>query len=179
LSVLLIEPDDTNGPAVVRLLVSEGDDVGVIVGDGATGDRWKAIGAYVAAGAADDPDLIERASQHARSIVLFDATLDVLNAAIEGTRLAQRSPARIIYCATGGVQGVDQALKASGLEYVLLAVPIARVGFRRRTKQAVDPTVVAEAVSAADDISGEVRLEVDPVTSAGREALALDELRSD
>jgi hypothetical protein len=155
-SVLVVEPDEVNGPAVVARLVDDGDDVGVIVADPEAGERWRSLGAYVAVGSADDADLIERAGQHARSIVLFDASPAVLKAAAEGARMASASPARIVYLSTSQTRS-DDALEESGLEYVLLVVPIKRVGVRRR-RSSVAAERVAEAVSAADDLAGEVKL---------------------
>jgi hypothetical protein len=158
-SVLVVAPDATNGPAVVEQLVGEGDEVGVIVGQAGAGDRWRSLGAHVAVGPSDDPDLIERAAQHARSIVLFDAPASVVEAVVEGARMASASPARIVYCSTAPGD-VEEMLRASGLEYVILSIPMQRAGLRRRG-QTVSPSVVAEAVSAADDLSGDVHLALD------------------
>jgi hypothetical protein len=156
-SILVVEPDETNGLAVVDLLVKEGDEVGVIVGEAARADGWKSLGAHVAVGPADDPDLIERAAQHARSIVVFDAPVAVVEAVVEGARMASASPARIVYCSSTGGDGVD-LLMTSGLEYVILSIPVERAGLRRRPRQSVEPGIVAEAVNAADDLTGELRL---------------------
>jgi hypothetical protein len=168
-----VDPDEVNGPAIVRLLVSEGDDVGVIVGAPGSKEKWRALGAYVAVGSSDDPDLIERAAQHARSIVLVDALPEIVEAAIEGARLAGEPHARIIYCSTGSPSGIRDVLQASGLEYVLLHLPVVRKGIRRRPTPQVEAEVVAEAVNAADDVAGEAYIEVDPATPEGRKALAL------
>jgi hypothetical protein len=172
-SILVVEPDETNGPAIVELLVAEGDEVGVIVADAAAGDRWKSLGAHVAVGEAEDPDLIERAAQHARSIVLFDAAAAVVGAVIEGARMASVSPARIVYCSTAPGE-IEPILRTSGLEYVILSIPIERAGLRRRPRQALNARLVAKAVSAADDLAGNVRLIVDLQTAQGVAALGLD-----
>jgi CheY-like chemotaxis protein len=171
-SVLVVEPDDTNGSAVVRLLISEGDDVGVIVADPGAREKWKAMGAHVAVGLADDPDLIERAAQHARSIVLFDAPQDVVDAVIEGARMASSSPARILYCATAE-RHVRSGLEESKLEFVIIAIPWESVGLRRRKRQTVEPRAVAEAVSAADDLAEERRLVLDLNTVEARDLLGI------
>jgi hypothetical protein len=159
-SVLVIDPDETNGLSVVELLVSEGDEVGVIVADPSDAGAWKKTGAQVAIGSSADPDLIERAAQHARSIILFDARPDTVETVIEGARLVGPVPARVVYCSTG-IHDVRAELESSGLEFVLLTIPVERVGLRRRRRQAVNPDSVASAVNAADDLAGELRLRID------------------
>ena len=171
MSVLLIEPDDTNGTAIVRRLVSEGDEVGVIVADAAARERWRSLGAYVAVGPGDDADLVERAAQHARSVVLFDAGEDTVAAVVAGVRMA--GTPRLVYCSTG-IGEMTAVLDASGLEYVVLTIPTRTTGLRRRAHQAISPERVADAVSAADDLGGEVRLTADLATKSGVAALRLE-----
>jgi hypothetical protein len=173
-SVLVVEPDETNGAAVVDRLLREGDVVGVIVGDDAARDKWRSLGAHVAVGPADDADLIERAGQHARSIVLFDALPNVLNAAIEGARMASSSPARIVFCSTAA-SDVEGMLLTSGLEYVILSIPIERTGLRRRPRQTIEPEAVAEAVNAADDLGDEIKLSLDLADEDALGTLKLDQ----
>ena len=170
MSVLMVAPDDVNGPAVVNLLVSEGDDVGAIVPDATMGERWKAMGAYVAVGSPDDADLIERAAQHARTIVLFNPVESIVRAAIQGARLASSSPARIVLCGQGGETSIG-TLEGSGLEYVVLQIPVKRRGLRRSPPP--EPERVAEAVNAADDLAGELRLVLDLTRDEAWNALGL------
>jgi hypothetical protein len=172
-SVLVIEPDAVNGRAVVERLIAEGDDVGVLVGDSMRAQEWRALGAHVAAGSVDDADLIERAAQQARSIVLFDAPQETVSAVVQAARLVGRPLPRIIYCTTRRDSRARELLGSSGLDYVSIIVPVARRGLRRRKKQEVEPESVGEAVSAADDIAGEMKLEVDLQGREGRAALGL------
>lgn len=172
MSVLLVEPDEEVGPVVVGLLVSEGDEVGVIEPRASLREGWKALGAHVAGGSADDSDLVERAAQHARSIVLFDAPEEVVAATAEGARLVPGSEtARIIYVSRGGV--VPEGLRNSGLEHVVLVARKRRRFLSKRYDSEVSTEDVARAVSAADDLAGELRLVVDLAKPEGLARLGL------
>ncbi|MDQ4095623.1 MAG: NAD-binding protein [Actinomycetota bacterium] len=174
MSILLIGLDEERGPAIVRRLLDEGDVVGVIEDDARRSDVWRALGAHVAVGSGRDPDLVERAAQHARSIVVLargghDA--EVLAAVLQGARLAPGGAARIVYVTDESRPEENSILEASAFDYVVLRTG-GRRGFIRRGR-AVDPDDLAEAVSAADDLAGEPRLDVDLTDPAGRSALAL------
>lgn len=171
MNVLVIEPEGELGVVVVQRLVAEGDDVGVLIPE--ADDSWKELGAYVAVGGADDADLIERAAQHVRSIVLFDPDEADVTATIEGARMAGTPPARIIVCTEAGDPGTEAVLSESGLEYVELRLPVARRKLLGRARAGLDPHDVAAAVSAADDLAGDARMSIDLDTEEGRRRLGL------
>lgn len=156
MSILLIEPDQDLGAAIVRRLVEEGDEVRVLVGD-PTG--WKERGVYVAVGDPMDPDLVERACTNVRTIVFTftskSVPVSLLAAVVPAARTAGTD--RVIVCATGADERAKRWLENSNSSYVSLIT--GRRGFL--PKRAVEADLVAEAVSAADDLAGEPKLEVD------------------
>lgn len=175
MSVVLIGADEEWGPAVVERLLNEDDIVGVIEEELGRRDLWKGLGAHVALGSAADPDLVERAVQHARSIVVFEGdpqrSTEVLEAVFQGARLAPGETARILFVTSGPATTAGGALDASAFDYVVLRVP--RKGLLRRSSS-VAPADLAEAVSAADDMAGDPRLHVDLGSPEGWRALGLD-----
>lgn len=176
MSILLIAPDEERGPAVVKRLLDEGDVVGIIEDDPRRAAMWRRLGAHVAVGSGADADLVERAAQHARSIVVFGgrpAGEEELAGVLQGARLAPGGAARIIYVAADPSPRTRSTLRASAFDYVLLRSG-GRSGWIRRGA-VVSAGDLAEAVSAADDLAGEPRLEVDLTQPDGWRALALDE----
>jgi Trk K+ transport system NAD-binding subunit len=152
-SILLVEPPADPGHAVVERLLSQGDEVRVV--DRAGSESWKEVGAHVARGEGTDADLLERAGQHCRSIVLFDPDQEVMETALEAARAARIG--RVIVCCTRPISNVIASLRASGLEYVVLTLASGRM-LRRK----LEGSSIAAAIDAADDISGhDVRLELD------------------
>lgn len=85
--------------------------------------------------------------------------------------MASASPARIIYISTGESRAM-KTLESSGLDYVFLAIPVKRAGLRRTLRQVVAVERVAEAVSAADDLAGELRISLDLTDDEAWERLA-------
>lgn len=163
MSVLLIGAEGDVGESVVTRLVEQGDEVRVIEPDPGAAGGWRSLGAYVAAGSPDDADLVERAAQDVRTIVvLSDVELD---AVIRGARAARVG--RLVVCTASGER---HDLDASDVEYVVLIVPKARFG--RRT--AVSPAALAEAIDAADDLAGRPRMLVDLGDASGWARLGLD-----
>lgn len=165
MSILLIGLDEDRGPALVTKLVGEGDIVGVIDPQDDRGDRWRQLGAHVAKGQADDADLIERAAQHARSIVILESSqtepAPIVEAVVQGARLLPGEAPRVIYVGDNGA--VVETLGATGMDYVIL-----RAGNRRTLwPRASAPSAadLAEAVNAADDLAGAPRLELDLTTA--------------
>lgn len=173
MSVLLLGLDEVRGPALIRRLIDEGDVVGVVEEDRERGEKWRQQGAHVASGSSSDPDLIERAAQHARSIILFaqDAVAETSVAAVlEAGRLAPETPRIIVF----GVPSdpVLEMLRDSAFDYVVLRT--GRGGRRLLRKQPlVAPDDLADAVNAADDLGGNPRLDVDLTDPAGWSALGL------
>ena len=119
--------------------------------DGDVGDL-DVPGVHIARGTDLDADLVERAAQNVRTIVIFDPAS--LEPVIEGARAAQVE--RIVLCATPVTPDARELLRTSQLEYVVLEPP--RKGLFRK---GVSDEVLAEAIDAADDMSGKLRLELD------------------
>ena len=173
MSVLLLAPPEPEGASAVRLLVSEGDDVSVVAPPGEA-DSWRRLGAHVAGGDPSDADLVERVAQHARTIVVFDdgpqEATEVVAAVIRAGAYLREAP-RVVFHTRSSAEGPIGALRASALDYVILRVP------RRRrlggVKGAPAPDRVATAISAADDLPGNPRLDVDLARPEGWDALGL------
>ncbi|MDQ4142273.1 MAG: NAD-binding protein [Actinomycetota bacterium] len=176
MSLLLIGLDEERGPAVVGRLLQEGDIVGVIEEHHERAPIWRELGAHVALGSPSDPDLVERAAQHARSIVIFasDPTNApvVLDGVLEGARLTPGEAARVIYLSDDDDPAARATLDASAFDYVMLRV--GRRGRFVRRGSVVTVEDLAEAVSAADDLAGEPRLSIDLTSDEGWRALHLD-----
>ena len=144
-------------PAVARRLLQQGDEVRVVVVDAAEKPAWVAMGTHVAIGDPTDDDLIERAGQSARTLVLFDAHASDPATVTAATKAAAAADIeRLILCAPDLSAEVLALVEGSQASYVALTYG-RRLSFRGRAP--VD--VTAEAVDAADDMSGHPRLSVD------------------
>jgi uncharacterized protein YbjT (DUF2867 family) len=162
-SILLIGAEGDLGEAVVTRLVDQGDEVRVIEPDGRAAGRWRALGAHVAAGSPDDADLVERAAQNVRTVVVLnDHEAEPI---LRGARAARVG--RLVVC-TGARYRHD--LAAGDFEYVVLTVPRTRFGRR----PALSPGALAAAVDAADDLAGRPRMSVDLGDPSGWRRLGLD-----
>ena len=174
MSVVLIGADEVWGPAIVERLRDEDDIVGVIEEEPGRRDLWRDLGAHVALGSGTDPDLVERAVQHARSIVVFERPAgrgELLDGVFQGARLAPGETARILYVTSDEDAAVREALDASAFDYVVLRLPRRS---RWRRAPVLTPADLADAVNAADDLAGNPRLDVDVSSAEGRQALGLD-----
>ncbi len=158
MSVLLVDPPAGVGQATVRYLIDEGDEVRVLVGDRKETSVWKSLGAYVAAGDPTDQDLVERACQNVRTVVVFSAP-DA--AVVSGARTA--GVGRLISVTRRDIEPVDD------LEHVVLV--IGARGWWSRARCSDDD--VAAAISAADDLASIPNRPVYLSESEGREALRL------
>ena len=156
MSILLIDPDREIGASIAERLIGEGDEVRVLVTD-PTG--WKERGVYVAVGDPMDPDFVERACTNVRTIVFTftsrDIPVSLLAAVVPAARRAGTD--RVILCAPGPDRMAVGWLESAGTSFVMLGT--GRRGFLPR--KSVEPSEIAEAVSAADDLAGEPRLSVD------------------
>lgn len=144
-------------PAVAQRLIGQGDEVRVMVVDAAERASWVALGAHVAVGDPTDDDLIERAGQSARSLVLFDrhaSDRPTVAAALKAASAAEIE--RLILCAPEVSVEAQAVLEASGSSYVILSY-----GRRWSLKGRAPVELIAEAVDAADDLSGHPRLATD------------------
>ena len=166
MSILLIGSGGGLETAVSDRLIAQGDEVRAVATDPAL-ENLAERGVHIARGPDLDADLVERAAQNVRTIVLFDTDGEVTEAVIEGARAARVE--RIVVCAHPIPDGTRDALRGSGLEYVVLQ--LARKGLFRK---GVPDEKVAEAVDAADDMAGKLRLELDLNESDAWQTLKLE-----
>jgi TrkA-N domain len=178
MSVLVIG-DAPETETVVRFLIAEGDQVGVIEADRKQLQRWASIGAYAALGDAEDPDLVERCATQARTIVVFESPgpggpniTDVLRAVLHAGQMLPAAP-RLVMVSQNPSLTVQAQLNSAALDYIVLRTGLAR-GLLRRGPKAIPADKLAEAVNAADDLAGEPRLDLDLARRSGWEALRLE-----
>jgi nucleoside-diphosphate-sugar epimerase len=144
MSVLLVGLEGDLGRAVAARLVEQGDLVRAVTSEP---DAWPEH-VFVADARQEESDLIERAAQGVRSIVVTDRgpTEEVIAAAgVVGARLIVLVPSER--------SAVAQAVAASGVDHVILA--LRRSGLLRKRPSVEE---IAGAIDAADDMSGNPRL---------------------
>ena len=160
MSILLVGLDEDLVPPLIRRLIDQGDEVRVLETGDRVGDRWRSLGAHVASGSLWDADLIERAAQNVRTIVVGDRhdrePTELMDALVEGGVLASPDM-RVVVVGDVAPQALA-SLRASKLEYVILGSMRRRGLLGRRAR--VPPERLAEAVDAADDLAGGPRLEL-------------------
>jgi hypothetical protein len=156
-SVLLAGIEGRVGAAIVARLISQNDEVRVIEADASAAGEWGTLGAHVARGSSGDADLVERAAQNVRTLVVGPGAAgeETMRALVEGAELA--GVERIVLFGPRLRDEIVAIVRASELQRVLLATG-RRVPWGGRR---VDDAALAEAIDAADDLSGEVRLELD------------------
>ena len=161
MSILLIGLDQELMPGLIRRLIEQGDEVRVLDAAERLSDRWRSLGAHVASGPQWDADLIERAAQNVRTIVVGDQhdrePAELMEALVEGGVLA--SPDMRLVVVGDVAPKALASLRDSKLEYVILG-SVERRGLLGR-KVRVPPERLAEVVDAADDLAGDPRLELD------------------
>jgi hypothetical protein len=161
------------GEALIERLLDASDTVSVIEDDEALASTWTELGAHVARGPLTDADLIERAAQSARTVVVMERANDdlaaVVSAAIDGAAGA-RPGIRVVVCAARLDDEITGLVSRSGLEHVLL-----RTGGRRAwmLRDALDAKALATAIDASDDLAGSPRLDLDLRTRASWSKLRL------
>jgi hypothetical protein len=161
MSILLVALDEDLMPSLIGRLTEQGDEVRVIEADESAADCWRSLGAHVASGPQWDADLVERAAQNVRTIVVGDRhdrdPTELMEALVEGGALASPDMRFVV---VGQVRPPAlAALRDSELEYVILG-SVTRRGLLGR-RRGVPPERLAEAVDAADDLAGDPRLELD------------------
>jgi hypothetical protein len=171
MSVLLLHPPLETGTALIERLTAQGDEVRVIERDPQLADRWRTLGAFVAQGSADDPDLIERAAHSCRTMVMFemdDSAASAVATALAGVR--NTTIDRVVLIARGATAACLQLLRDENIDHVLMHATPQRPLLRWRR---ADVDLITEMVDAADDLSGHPRLELDLSDSGARRALGL------
>lgn len=167
MSVLLVGAAGDLPAVVADRLIAQGDEVRTIATDPAL-ENLGSLGVRIARGPYLDADLVERSAQNVRTIVLFDADDEVMEAVIEGAHAARVE--RVVLCSGAITEPGRRRLRGSGLDYVVLQVP--RKG---RFRKGVPDKAVAEAVDAADDMAGPLRLELDLNQSDAWQTLMLED----
>lgn len=170
MSILLVGLPSDLGTVLARRLIAQDDEVRVLstendgLGDPPDAPVHLASGRYL-----DDADLIERACQNVRTLVLGDkGSIDAaITEIITGASAA--GVERVVVCAPSPSTEVTAALKGATLEYVVLATGKKSL----LSKRAISLEAVAEAIDAADDIAGPVRLELDLTRAEGWDPLRL------
>jgi uncharacterized protein YbjT (DUF2867 family) len=171
MSVLLVGAVDGLGAALMRRLIAEGDEVRVIEADEKAAIRWRSLGAHVAAGEITDSDLIERAAQGVRTLVLFDGEVATVQPVVEGASLARVD--RLVLCSSDPQDDAMASIRASRIDYVVLRTAVGRRRFWGGQNQHSDD-VIAEAIDAADDLAGEPKLDLDLRQPASWRELGLE-----
>jgi hypothetical protein len=157
---------------VAMRLVDQGDDVRVVEEEQGLLDGWRKLGAMPALGDPKDPDLVERAAQGVRSIVLISyaaSDVEIVAPVIEGGKAAGVD--RMIVCTDFLNPDVKGLIRASGLDHVLLKRN-RRLG--PLSYKGVKDAFAAAAIDAADDIDGNPRLELDLTREESWAALGLE-----
>jgi NADPH:quinone reductase-like Zn-dependent oxidoreductase len=176
MSVLLVGAAGATGDAVVSRLLDAGDEVRVVATPSEDVERWRSRGAHIALGHPDDDDLIERAAQNTRSIVVFfesaGAPQEMLKAAVMGATRAGVERL-IVVCPALGTE-VEDTFAQTSIDYIVLVT-----GSSGRRMISLRPSLAAEnialAVDAADDVAGHPRSVLDLRRPEAWRALKLDQ----
>lgn len=163
MSVLLVAAEGEVGEAVIARLVSQGDEVRIIDEEDERVSRWRGLGAHVASGSAGDADLVERAAQGARTIVVL-GQVDA-GPVIRGGLAAAVD--RFVFCTH---HHDAHAIESEQTDFVVLLLPTAR--WPRRSS--LSPDALALAIDAADDLAGNPRMYVPLGEAAGWKQLGLE-----
>jgi uncharacterized protein YbjT (DUF2867 family) len=170
MSILLIRANGRIGETLARRLIAQGDEVRVIEPAEELVEAWQELGVKVAPGRDDDTDLIERAAQNVRTTVVVDDEAGPARQVIAHvlTGIGAAGVGRLILCARKPHEMLLDAVRTSGLDYVVLTIG---GGLLSRTRVPVED--VAEAIDAADDLAGSPRLELDLTKAESWAALGL------
>ncbi len=154
MSVLLVGLPHDVTRAVVERLIAQDDEVRTIENDAEHAAELKALGAFIAGGDSGDPDLIERAAQNVRTIVAGEGVREGLEAIAEGARLAKVE--RLVFVGDAPDASVTRSWGSVDQKVLLWR------GRRGRLRDSrVDAKRTAIAIDAADDLAGEIDLDLD------------------
>jgi hypothetical protein len=159
-SVLIVAGDPQIEGLLAKRLVAEGDVVGVVVESDGMAEQFDVGAAHLAVGSRTDEDLIERAAMHARTIVVYEETgqpayREIVTAAVAAAE--RLDGVRMVMWGPEHSREAVESVRLSGLPYVII-----RTGkLRSRLRRTIPAEAVVEAIDAADDLAGDVRLEVD------------------
>ena len=167
MSVLLVGDGGSLRGVLAARLIAQGDEVRAIELEPAAAEELRSLGVHVAKGHYLDADLVERAAQNVRTIVVLEPTREVLESVIEGARFA--AVERLVLCGERIADLATHALGASQIDHVILSVPR-----KKFFKGGPSEEKVAEAIDAADDLAGNPRLELDLGEATSWAKLKLD-----
>ena len=178
MSVLLVGVRGELGRAVAARLIAEGDEVRVVEDRPAAAQEWGRLGARVAHGSGSDPDLVERAAHGVRTIVVGEdesaAAAAVVDAVLEGVRIAGRSDIRlVVLTTTSAPDEATGAVVSSAHDHVIVRIPTGR-RLLGRPRAPFPAEVLAEVVDAADDLAGNPRDDIDLSDAAAWMRLGLE-----
>ena len=154
---------------LIRRLVQQDDEVRVVATENDDSEALRKLGAHIARGPLLDADLVERAAQNVRTIVVGAVEAEMMKEVLEGARVARVE--RIVLCAPDPPIEPVELLRAAPGQYVVLTYRRQRL---LRRDKAFAPESVAAAVDAADDLGGEPRLELDLNEASSWDALGLE-----
>ena len=169
MSVLIVGLEADLARTLIRRLVAQSDEVRVIATEDDDSEALRNLGAHIARGPLLDADLVERAAQNVRTIVVGAVEAEMMNEILEGARVARVE--RIVLCTLGPLAKPLELLRVAPGEYVVLTYRRPRL---LRPNRALAPESVAAAVDAADDLGGEPRLELDLNVASSWDALGLE-----
>ncbi|MGH2820657.1 MAG: NAD-binding protein [Actinomycetota bacterium] len=178
MSLLLIGISGDEGRALVERLVAQSDEVRVIEDDPVDASEWTSLGAHVAHGSATDSDLIERAAQNVRTVVVMEERgrdlQAVIGAVLQGAPGAARreEDLRVVACAPDPAPTAE-LLSAAGVDHVVLGTGDRRGRLRIGGGGRIRAGALAEAIDAADDLAGNPRTSLDLTDPSAWEQLRL------
>lgn len=162
MSILLIGLSAELTEVLVTRLINEGDEVRVLEDSDDNAESWRMLGAHIAHGSTWDADLIERAAQNVRTIVVGEHhrhdPAELMDEVVTGGGFASKDMRIVLVGDDLGAPALRR-LRESPLAYVALGVATRRSMLGKRRAPA--PTILAEAIDAADDLAGAPRLELD------------------
>lgn len=172
MSILIVGVEPELARSLTRRLVAQGDEVRAIEMENDDPKALQGLGAHIARAPLFDADLVERAAQNVRTVVVGAVEEGMMTEILDGARLARVE--RIILCAPDPVSESLDLVRAAPGQHVVLTYRKPRA--LRRSKSLL-PEDVAEAVDAADDLAGELRLELDLDNASSWDALHLERRR--
>lgn len=154
--------------ALLKTLVRPDDQVRIVEEDPVLAERWRSAGAHVAPGLDDDPDLVSRAAEGARTVVLCDESCsqEVLESLAEEAVKDRRI---VVWAELGRLDPAP--LRAGSAQHIWLSGSHRRRDWGRR--KALSYEEIARVIDAADDLEGAPRWELDLTDPASWERLGL------
>ncbi|MDQ3620528.1 MAG: hypothetical protein M3391_10475 [Actinomycetota bacterium] len=168
MSVLMVGLEAELARTLIRRLVQQDDEVRVIATENDDPETLRKLGAHIARGPLVDADLVERAAQNVRTIVVGAVEVVVMKEILEGARVARVE--RVVLCTADPPVEPVELLRAAPGQHVVLTYRKRRL----RRNKALAPESIAAAVDAADDLGGEPRLELDLNEASSWDALGLE-----